>query len=101
VDGGVMLHVRVTPKASANAVVGIEARGDTTVLSIKVRALPDKGEANDAVIATLAKWLGMPKATFRLAAGGKARLKQIFIAGEPAGLMARLAAMFQHKGEKP
>jgi uncharacterized protein len=97
VPGGVMLHLRVTPKASADAVSGIEARAEGVVLAVKVRALPDRGEANDAVVALLAKWLSEPKARLRVAAGGKARLKQVFVAGEPEALMARLAARLAQK----
>lgn len=92
-----MLYLRVTPKASADAVAGVEARAEGMVLAVKVRALPDKGEANDAVVALLAKWLSEPKAKLRVAAGGKARLKQVFVAGEPEVLMARLAARLSGK----
>jgi uncharacterized protein (TIGR00251 family) len=91
-SGGILIHVRVTPKASSDAVLGLEERADGTVLKVKVRALPDKGEANEAVIALIAKWLSEPKTGLKVAAGGKARLKQIFVAGEPAALMAKLAA---------
>ncbi len=92
-----MLHLRVTPKAPRDAVEGVEQRPDGAVLAVKVRALPDKGEANDAVVATLAKWLSEPKAGLRVAAGAKARLKQVFVAGDPADLMAKLAARLAGK----
>jgi uncharacterized protein YggU (UPF0235/DUF167 family) len=97
VPGGIILHVRVAPKAFANAVLGIERRAGGAVLKVTVRAVPDKGEANDAVVATLAKWLSEPRAKLRLAAGAKARLKQVFVAGESAELMARLAARLAGK----
>ena len=91
-SGGIIIHLRVTPKASSDVVLGVEERAEGAVLKVKVRALPDKGEANDAVIALIAKWLSEPKAGLRVAAGGKARSKQVFVAGEPAALMAKLAA---------
>src|SRR5262249_21616684 len=97
VPGGVVLHLRVTPKAASDAVTGVEARADGVVLVVKVRALPDKGEANDAVVATVAKWFSEPKTRLRVAAGGKARLKQVFVEGDPAGLMAKLAARLAGK----
>jgi uncharacterized protein len=97
VPGGIMLHLRVTPKASADAVSGVETRTEGVALAVKVRALPDKGEANDAVVALLAKWLSEPKASLRVTAGGKARLKQVFVTGEPEALMARLAARLAQK----
>ena len=90
--GGIILALRVTPKSAADAVAGLEARSDGLVLKVTVRALPDKGEANDAVVAVLAKWLSAPKASLKVVAGGKSRSKQVFLAGEPQALMARLAA---------
>jgi uncharacterized protein len=99
-SGGIVIQLRVTPKASSDAVLGVEHRADGAVLKVKVRALPDKGEANEAVIALLAKWLGEPKAVLSLAAGGKSRAKQIFVAGEPAALMAALAARIAEAGDE-
>ena len=61
-------------------------------LKIKVRALPDRGEANAAVVALLAKWLSEPKAKLKVAAGPKAGLKQVVVEGDPPALMAKLAA---------
>jgi uncharacterized protein YggU (UPF0235/DUF167 family) len=40
---GVILAVRLTPKAQRDAIVGIEAYGGETVLKARVRALPSKG----------------------------------------------------------
>jgi len=93
VPGGIMLVARVTTKSSADAVLGQEIWDGAPVLKLAVRAAPDKGAANKAVIATLAKWLSEPKTKLRVAAGDKARLKQVFVAGEPDELMARLAAL--------
>ncbi len=97
VPGGIIIHLRVTPKASSDAVLGLERRADGTALRITVRALPDKGEANDAVIRALAKWLSEPKSGLKVAAGAKARQKQVFVTGEPAELMAKLAARIAGK----
>jgi uncharacterized protein len=97
VPGGIMLHLKVTPKASHDVVESVEVRPDGAVLAVKVRALPDKGEANNAVVATVAKWLSEPKTKLRVAAGAKARLKQVFVAGEPAELMEKLAARLARK----
>jgi uncharacterized protein YggU (UPF0235/DUF167 family) len=98
VPGGIMLQLRVTPKSSSDAVLGVEARTGGAVLKVAVRALPDKGAANVAVVATLAKWLSEPKTKLRVASGDKARLKQVFVAGEPVELMAKLAALLSGKG---
>ena len=92
VAGGILLDVRVTPKASGDTVEGMKMRAGGPVLAVKVRALPDKGEANGAVVGVLAKWLSEPKGQLRVASGAKSRLKQVLVAGEPAALMAKLSA---------
>jgi uncharacterized protein YggU (UPF0235/DUF167 family) len=92
VPGGIAIHARITPKASADEVFGVESHDGGLVLKVRVRALPDKGEANAAVVALLAKWLGEPKARLKVAAGAKARLKLVVVEGDPPALMAKLAA---------
>ena len=84
------IAVRLTPRAARDAIDGLEARPDGTYLAASVRAVPEKGAANDALILLIAKWLGSPRASVSLAAGGRARYKQVDIAGEPSGIEARL-----------
>ena len=61
---GLSLFLRVTPNAGKDAVEGMETRDDgTVVLRIRVRAVPDKGKANAAVVTLLAKALGVPTST--------------------------------------
>ncbi len=89
---GLRLHLRVTPNASADRIEGTEHRDDgTAVLRVRVTAVPDKGKANAAVIALLAKALGIPKSAITLAAGETARFKTLRIAGDPDALLAALA----------
>lgn len=87
---GVTVRVRVTPKSSRDEVGGIETTAQGAALRIRVRAVPDKGEANAAVTATLADWLGVPKSTVTLVSGSAARIKGIAIAGDGEQLRARL-----------
>jgi uncharacterized protein len=86
--GEARLHVRVrvTPRAGKDAVEGVVDSAAGPVLGVRVRAVADKGEANRAAEAVLAKWLGIAKTSVSLAAGGKARLKTLQVAGEPAAL---------------
>ena len=63
------------------------------MLRIRVKAVPDKGKANAAVIALLAKAMGVPKAAVTLVSGDTARLKTVAIAGDPAALEQRLGAL--------
>jgi len=81
---GLAVSVRLTPKSSRDAVRGIEPAPDGPRLAVAVRAIPDKGEANAALVAVLAKWLGMPKSQLELTSGGKSRSKTVTIAGDPA-----------------
>ena len=91
---GIELHLRVTPNAGADRIEGIETRDDgRAVLRLRVRAVPDKGKANKAVVALLAKALDLPKSAIVVTAGETARLKTVRIAGELASLEARLSGL--------
>lgn len=93
---GLVLHLRVTPNAGADRIEGLEVRDDGhEVLRVRVRAVPDKGRANEAVIALLAKALGVPKSSISLLAGETARLKTLAVAGDAAALADRLNALTQ------
>lgn len=84
----------MTPNAGRDGVDGVELRDDgTAVLRIRVSAVPDKGKANAAVIALLAKLLGLPKSALSLSSGETSRFKTIAITGEGADLVARLEQM--------
>ena len=91
---GVRLHLRVTPNAGLDRIDGFETRDDgATVLRVRVSAVPDKGKANTAVIAVLAKALGVPKSTITLVTGDTARLKTLDVSGDPDDLAAALAKL--------
>jgi len=81
VAGGVHVFVRLTPRASREEVYGIAEGTDGTALHVRVRAVPEKGKVNKALLELLAKWLGVPKTKVTLVSGGKSRLKRIHIAG--------------------
>jgi uncharacterized protein (TIGR00251 family) len=90
-EDGVRLTLRVTPKAGFDRIEGIERRDDgTEVLRVRVRAVPDKGKANAAVVALLASALGVPKTAIELVAGDTARVKTLEISGDPLLLAGRL-----------
>lgn len=91
---GVTLFLRVTPNAGADRIEGVEQRDDgTTVLRLRVKAVPDKGKANAAVMALLARTLGVPKSAIALVSGDTARLKTLHLAGDSAALVAALAKL--------
>ena len=91
VADGVRLAVRLTPKASRNAVQGVAADADGgRVLKVAVTAVPENGKANEALIKLLAKEWKLPKTAFTLVAGATDRRKALHIAGDPAALTAHL-----------
>jgi uncharacterized protein len=95
---GIILQVRLTPKSSADEVSGVEDTASGRALKARVRAIPDKGKANDALIKLLAGWLRCPQSRLSLASGGKSRIKQVSVEGEPGALLARLRALLDDGG---
>lgn len=87
-DDGLMLTVRVTPKASRNAVQGVIPTPDGQALKIAVTAPADKGQANAAVTALLATAFNVAKRDVMLTAGQADRRKMFHILGAPATLAA-------------
>lgn len=86
---GIRLYLRVTPNAGHDRIEGEEIRDDgSAVLRLRVKAVPDKGKANAAAIALLAKALGLPRRDITLVAGDTARFKTLEIAGDPKTLIA-------------
>ncbi|WDR01714.1 DUF167 family protein [Devosia algicola] len=91
---GLSLFVRVTPNAGRNTIDGIDVRDDgRAVLQVRVNAVPDKGRANLAVIALLAKQFGVPKSSIAVAAGATGRLKTLFLSVEPDRIIQQLTAL--------
>lgn len=91
--GGIILSVRLTPRAGRDAIDGVGVLSDgRAVALIRVRALPAEGEANAALVALLAKRLRVPKSAVTIAAGHNARLKQVRIAGDPTALAREIDA---------
>ena len=88
---GVELRVRLTPKSSRDGIEGVETAADgSSHLKARVRAVPEDGKANKALIRLLAGELGIPAGAIALVSGGTARLKTLRLDGEFAALEARL-----------
>lgn len=93
---GLDLFVRLTPKASADAIDGVQAAADGTVhLAARVRAVPDKGAANAALERLLAERLGMPKRTVGVIAGSTSRLKTVRLTGDTAEIAKAVEAVIR------
>lgn len=88
---GLVLSVRLTPKAAADAVDGVGRLSDgAEVVVARVRALPAKGAANAALIALLARALKLPKRTIEIVSGAGGRLKRVHIAGDAGALSGEI-----------
>lgn len=91
-DGGT-LAVRVTPRASKTALVGVtEDTAGRPCVQIRLAAPPVDGAANKALIATVAKALGVAKSAVRIARGEASRDKLLALEGDPEVLAAAVAA---------
>lgn len=83
--------VRLTPKAKADRFVGLADLGDGgTAIKVAVTAAPEKGRANAALLALLAKEWRLPKSSLRLVAGETDRRKVVRIEGGDAALKRTL-----------
>jgi uncharacterized protein (TIGR00251 family) len=94
VPNGVTLHLRVTPNAGRDAIEGVLARDDGSfVRAVRVKAVPEDGKANAAVIALLAKALRLPKSAIAVTAGHTARQKTLSIDGDGPAIVAALEVL--------
>lgn len=88
------LSVRVTPKCSLDAIDGLyEAADGTAALKLRVRAQPEKGKANKAVAALIARTLGVAKSDVSIVTGAKDRTKTLLVHGDTTLLTERIDAL--------
>jgi uncharacterized protein len=96
-EDDVLLSVRVTPKSSRDEIGGIEDLADgRAVLKVRVRAAPENGKANEAVIRMLAKALRIRASAVGLEGGAASRVKTLRLEGDPGNLIAGLARLSGH-----
>ena len=74
---GITIRIYVTPRASANKVIGAH-NGE---LKVTLTAPPVEGAANKALVEFLAKTQGMPKASVSLLSGETSRHKVVRVQG--------------------
>ncbi|MGE5467891.1 MAG: DUF167 domain-containing protein [Ignavibacteria bacterium] len=84
-DGaGVVLSLHIQPGAKRTETAGLHGEA----LKIRLAAPPVDGKANDALIAFLAKTLGVPKSSVELLSGQTSRAKRVRVAGVDAAAAA-------------
>lgn len=89
VADGVKLSVRLTPKASRDAIQGLAEDADGgVVLRCTVTAVPENGKANAALVKMLAKAWKLPRTSLEVVAGLTDRRKTILIHGQTVDVTA-------------
>lgn len=95
----IVLSVRLTPKAARDEIAGLDHLSDgRAVLKARVRAQPQDGAANAALIRLLGKALRLPAAAIRLEGGATARVKTLLLDGDAAAIEAALEALARPGG---
>lgn len=77
---GVVLTIKATPRARANAIAGVEEEW----LRVRLQAPPVDGKANEALLRWLADLLAVSKKAVELVTGSTARVKRVRIRGVTA-----------------
>jgi uncharacterized protein YggU (UPF0235/DUF167 family) len=91
-ETGLRVQARVTPKSARDGIDGATETAGGPALKVRVRAAAENGAANRSVESVVAQWLGIARTRVAVAQGGKARVKTLHIAGEPAELEALISA---------
>ena len=89
--GHVRLTIRLTPNGGRDAIEGIETdAAGTRCLKARVRAVPEDGKANKALIELVAKRFGVSKSAVSFISGETARKKILRIDGNLEDLRKKL-----------
>lgn len=98
---GIRIRVVAHPGARHDAVEGLRAEADGGVaLRVAVRAAPEGGKANEAVIRLLAREWGIPRRSLRLVSGAGDRRKSFHLSGEPKALLAHLQSWLRQQTDE-
>jgi hypothetical protein len=93
-EGGVVLTVRVIPRAGRSGIDGM--RGDAIL--VRLKAAPADGAANEELIDVIAGVLQVPNRSVTIVSGAKSRQKRLRVVGVDAVTAeARLAAKLRGK----
>lgn len=87
-DGALRFEVRVAPRASRDALLGVHEGA----LKIALRAAPVDGEANAALLAFVARAMGVAKRDVSLVAGATSKRKRVEVRGVGAEALERWLA---------
>ncbi len=87
---GIEIAVKAVPKSSRDRVVGIIGAR----LKVCVSAAPERGRANAAIAATIARWLDVPGSAVSVVAGETSPKKSVRVRGVTLDLvLARIESL--------
>lgn len=87
-SSGYIIRVRVTPNSSKNTTTGIFIdSNEKEYLKITLRAIPEKGKANQELIAFLSKILHLNKSSITIISGETDRYKKLQINTEHSSIL--------------
>lgn len=90
----VLVDIRLTPKSAADRIESsVTDAAGRVFLKARVRAVPEDGKANAALLKLLAKTIGVPKSAVTLVAGHTSRVKTLRLAGDAKRLATALNAL--------
>lgn len=85
-DGSLSLSLHVQPGAKQTGFCGIHG----AALKLRLAAVPVEGRANDALIAWLANYCGVPRQAVTIRRGETSRQKVVHVAGADTVVRERL-----------
>jgi uncharacterized protein YggU (UPF0235/DUF167 family) len=84
----------VTPNAAQDRIEGIDTLANgSPVLKLRIRARPQDGDANEAVLKLLAKSFALRRFALRLTQGATARVKTVAVTGDLDSIIKRLGEL--------
>nr|WP_245443590.1 DUF167 family protein [Labrys okinawensis] len=90
---GLLVAMRLTPRGGKDVLGSVETLSDgRAVLTVKVRAVPADGEANQALVKLVAKALGVAASRVSITQGATSRTKMVQVEGDGAVLERSILA---------
>jgi uncharacterized protein YggU (UPF0235/DUF167 family) len=88
----ILLDVRLTPKAALDRIDGVSSSpGGRWLMLARVRAVPERGRANQALEALLAAAFDVPASRVSVVSGKSSRLKTVSVEADPGAVDAALS----------
>jgi uncharacterized protein (TIGR00251 family) len=97
VERGIVLEIRARPGRPRTRAGDIVATVDGSELAVEVAAPPEDGKANAALVAWLAKALGVGRGSVTILRGETSRHKSLRVEGDPAELINSVKSLLDNR----